>query len=46
MNVLGADCMERADPANRDEFYWAIMGMIPDRLVGAELFRRKFGAKV
>ena len=39
--------MKRAGRINRDQFYWAIIWVIPDRLVGVDLsVRRKFGAKV
>ena len=38
--------MEWPGPVNWDEFYWAIMRVIPQQLVGEDLFRKKFGAKI
>ena len=38
--------MERAGPVKRDEFYWAIMCVIPQRLVGEDLFSRKLSGKI
>ena len=33
-------------PVNQDQFYWAIIWVIPDRLVWKDLFRWKVGPKV